>query len=480
MGIDEGMLHLVIDEAQRTGAEYAEARYHRRVDWEILSRQGKIIAVGKSISEGVGIRVIVNGVLAFSATNDLTREGILRALNNALSEAKAHSKHMINPIEFAETRVGRVRYDVKPIKRFDDAPVEEKISLVKEAWNRACKGVKEAKVASLLIGYGEFIEEKLIVNSDGAYIYSVIPRLRLEYNIVLHHPQKGTIQRFNMLGASGGIEWLKKWRMPDLLTDETRSVEHVLIKGVEPPKEKVDIVLGPEVVGLIVHESCGHPSEADRILGREAAQAGKSFIKPDMIGTKIGNEYATVIDDPTIPGSYGFYLYDDEGVPARARYLYKEGLINEFLHNRWTAKILGVESNASARAMDYNSEPIIRMANTYLKPGDYTFEELIEDIKLGVYIKNYMEWNIDDTRWSQRYVGLESYIIRNGELCEPVRNPILEITTKSFYSNIDAVDRNLEFVAGTCGKGEPAQGMPVWFGGPNVKLKNIPLRVMSI
>jgi TldD protein len=237
--------------------------------------------------------------------------------------------------------------------------------------------------------------------------------------------------------------------------------------------------VGSEVVALIVHESCGHPSEADRILGREAAQAGKSFIKPSMLGQRIGNEYATVIDDPTIPGSYGFYLYDDEGVAARARYLYKEGAINEFLHNRATAKTFGVESNAAARTMDYASEPIVRMANTYLKPGDHRFEELLEDIKLGVYMKSYMEWNIDDERWSQRYVGLEAYIIENGELTKPVRNPVLEITTKAFYSNIDAVGKELRFYAGTCGKGEPSQGVPVWFGGPDVRLRSARLGVVA-
>ena len=134
-------------------------------------------------------------------------------------------------------------------------------------------------------------------------------------------------------------------------------------------------------------------------------------------------------------------------------------------------------SNGAARAMNYASEPIVRMSNTYLKPGDMSFEELIEDIKLGVYIKSYMEWNIDDMRWNQRYVGLESYLIVNGELKDPIRNPVLEITTKSFYSKISGVDKNLKFYPGTCGKGEPAQGVPVWFGGPNVRLSNIKLGV---
>jgi TldD protein len=220
--------------------------------------------------------------------------------------------------------------------------------------------------------------------------------------------------------------------------------------------------------------------EADRILGREASQAGESYVKPEYINNyRVGGEHATVIDDPTIPGSYGFYLYDDEGVKARPRFLYKNGLIHEPLHNRHTARLFNTRSNGASRSMNNSSEPIIRMSNTYITPGELKFEELIEDIDLGVYVKSYMEWNIDDIRWNQRYVGLESYLIRNGELADPVRNPVLEFTTGWFYSNILAVDKNLEFHPGTCGKGEPSQGVPVWFGGPNVKLSKMRIGVLT-
>jgi len=217
--------------------------------------------------------------------------------------------------------------------------------------------------------------------------------------------------------------------------------------------------------------------EADRILGREAAQAGESYVKPDIIGKyRIENELATVIEEPTIPGSNGFYLYDDEGVPARPRYLYKEGIINEALHNRHTASIFGVKSNAAARAMNYASEPIIRMSNTYLKPGNMSFEELIDDVDLGLLIKSYMGWNIDDVRRNQRYVGLEAYVVRSIELAELVRNPVLEITTQGFYSNVVA-DKELKFYPGTCGKGEPSQGVLMWFDDPDVRLSKIRLGV---
>ena len=113
------------------------------------------------------------------------------------------------------------------------------------------------------------------------------------------------------------------------------------------------------------------------------------------------------------------------------------------------------------------------MANTFLEPGNHNKEELIEDVKEGVYIKNFMEWNIDDRRYHQRYVGLEAYQIEDGDLGERVRNPILEITTEGFWRSVDAVGNDLEFQAAYCGKGDPMQGIPVWTGGPHVRLRGV-------
>jgi len=473
----EDLILYAVDYARELGASYAEARYHKNNSFSIVSRNGTIIGAGREIKEGIGVRVLVDGALGFSATNRLDNESVKEAVEKAYKLAKVHAGLMKKPIEFDDSRVGRARYSVVEKKPFTSMSLDEKIGMHKELWDIVAKAPSEAKIPVFFLNYIESVEEKIVANSDGAFITSRIPRLTIFYNVVVTTPQKGSIQRFEQLGASGGLENLEEWSLYNTLDNDVKIYEKILYEAKEPPRQEVDVVVGSEVVGLIVHESCGHPSEADRILGREAAQAGMSFIKPGMIGERIGNENATVIDDPTIPGSYGFYLYDDEGVPARPRYLYREGIIYEHLHNRWTAKIYGTQSNAASRAMDYASEPIIRMANTYFKPGDHSFEELVEDIKYGVYIKSYMEWNIDDTRWSQRYVGLEAYLIEKGELKGFVRNPVLEVTTKAFYSKVDAVGKELRFYAGTCGKGEPAQGVPVWFGGPDLRLRNIRLGV---
>ncbi len=478
--IDEALLLKAINYGLDAGASYVEARYHRNEAEELSMRGPRIIGAGTSVDEGIAVRVLVKGSLGFASTNKLTMEGVENAVKAAVVRAKNVSPLRKTPIVFSEERLGRASYEVKVRKPFEDFSLEERVKLGKELHKVVTSAVKEVKVPVSMYEVMLSKEEKHLMTSDGADIHSVIPRVSLMLNVVLASQEKGTLQRMLEFGGSGGPEQLSEWRVEDRVTDEVKNLENVLLKGVEPPKEELPVIVGSEIVALIVHESSGHPMEADRILGREAAQAGESFVKPEMIRNyRIGTVHATVVEDPTIPGSFGYYLFDDEGVPARPRYLYREGVIYEPLHNRHTATIFGTSSNGAARAMDYRSEPIVRMSNTYFAPGDRSFTELIEDIGLGVYMKSYMEWNIDDNRWNMRYVGLEAYMIRKGELAEPIRNPVLEVTTKGFYSRVVAAGKELRFYPGMCGKGEPGQGVPVWFGGPDVRLSSIRLGVIA-
>ena len=477
----EDLVLYAVDYARSIGASYAEARYHKREFRNASLRGDRVIAIGSRVSEGIGVRVLYEGSLSFASTDDLTRDGVRSAVERAVSSARAFSRLIKTRITMSQERVGRVSYEVKAVKPFEDLSISDRIPYLKRLYESVKNSLREAKLSVFIVNYVEEIEEKIIANSDGARVRSRIPRIEGFINIVLSYPGKGTMNKWYETASTKGLEHLEEARISESLSEMARNMEEILIRGIHPPRERVDVIIGSELVGLMVHEGIGHPLEADRVLGREAAQAGESYVKPEMVSkARIGNRYANIIDDPTVPGSSGFYLYDDEGVPARQKILYREGVITELLHNRETAAKMGVRSNGSSRSMDYMSEPIARMSNTYFVPGDMEFKELLEDIEFGVYIKNNMEWNIDDSRWQHRYIGLEAYLIEKGEPGKPVRNPVLEITTGDFLSSIAGVDKNLEFFPGTCGKGEPSQGVPVWMGGPNVKISKIYLGVAPV
>jgi TldD protein len=471
----EEYARLAVEHSLSLGAVYAEARVQRNLGHTYTLKNGSAEPLTVTRKLGVGIRVIVDGAMGFASTNNLEPAEIKSATESAVRTARTAKRLLGSPTRLSREKNWEDRWKVKMKVDVRDISPEQKFDLLFTIEKSLSPENVGVSLPSRILLFDEDLTEKFYVNSEGAKLHGFVPRLSLLFMLTAEESGKGTMQRIRHEAQSCGWEAVEDWNPQKIASDEAKMLGKLLREGVSPPKGEVDLILGSEVTGIICHESCGHPQEADRILGREAAQAGESYVKPSMLGQRIGSEHVTIIDDPTLPNSYGFYLYDDEGIKARPRTLIKEGVIADLLHNRETAAELGVSSNASSRASSYDREPIIRMGNTYMKPEDHTLEELVEGVKNGVYMKSFMEWNIDDRRYNQRYVGLESYLIENGEIKTPVRNPILEITTPSLYSSIDAVGKEAKFSGATCGKGDPMQGAPVWTGGPPIRVRQIRL-----
>lgn len=450
-------------------SDYAEVRFENAKTNRIIIKNGNLEATEINKNFGASVRILKDGFLGFVATNNLKISNLKQQIQRALKLAKQSKNVLKKPIRLSGETTFKDRYSVNEKIKLENISLEEKIKNVLKIE----KALVDTKIKLPIRFFEHFdeIREKILMNSDGSLIQSRIPRISLDY-LITFLSNGSSVQRSFKYGGSGGWELFKEWNLKQKILDEAKQLPKIS-KAKKLPTGKYDVILSPELVGIASHESCGHPYEADRIFGREAAQAGKSFVTKNMIGTKIGTEVVNVVDDPTVPKSFGFYLYDDEGVKADRRFLIKNGIINSFLHNRETGAEFGVKSNAASRARDWSLEPIVRMANTFVLPGDDSFEELLESIKNGVYIKSYMEWNIDDKRFNQKYTGLESYLITNGKLERLVKSPTLEITTPAFWSSIDAVGKDLDFSAGSCGKSDPMQGIPVWFGGPHMRLRNI-------
>ena len=467
--LDEDVAIRAVDMAQERGVDYAEARIQIDEVEAIYVRNGIVESYSIAINGGLAVRVLKNGAFGFAATDDLSVESIGRVVDAAVKLDESQKK---GASSLSEEPNFSVRYELISRKNVFEIPLEEKIGLLVEIDKQLQNLQDEVKVPFRNIDISAYHTYKFFVNSEGTSIRSFVPRLSVGAYFVLSYKDR-TITRHTSVGGAVGWEKIPVWDPIKRFVDDAKALKKVIMEAKILKTDKYDVVLGPEVSGLATHESCGHPFELDRIMGREGAQAGESYASLDLLGKRMAKEVVTIIDDPTIPESYGFYLYDDEGVRARPRYLIFKGVVDEFLMNREYAAKLGLHSNAAARASSYNREPIIRMANTYIAPGDYTFEELIGEIKRGIYMKTFGEWNIDDRRFNQRYIGQEAYLIENGEIKEPVWRPVLEITTPRYYASIDAVDKNLKFLPATCGKGDPGQGVPVFAGGPNVRLRKV-------
>ena len=468
----EDLARSAVNYSMSLGSTYAEARVQKALGNSTFMKNGTPQFSGFLREAGIGIRLIINGSLGFASTNNLTQEGIKDTILSAASMARVAATSMKKPIRLSNLKINKANWEVKQKHKFGSIDVEKKIELLQNI-DKLFRKKSDVKFPSRILSINENLREQTFLNSEGTYITSKVPRVSFLYFMTAYKPSKGTAQRFNKKAESSGWEAILSWDLTEFVSQEINVLASILTKAKRPPRDKIDVILGSEVTGIVCHESCGHPFEADRILGREAAAAGESFVNMKMLGKRIGSKKVNIIDDPTIPSSYGYYLYDDEGVQASRRELIKEGIINEFLHNRETAAELGIQSNGAARTISYDREPIIRMSNTYMDKGDYNQQELFKTISKGVYIKSFMEWNIDDRRYNQRYVGLEAYFIKNGETKYLIRNPVIEMTTPSLFKSIDAVGKDISFNAATCGKGDPQQGVPVWTGGPDIRLRNV-------
>ncbi|HKZ24005.1 MAG TPA: TldD/PmbA family protein [Thermoplasmata archaeon] len=471
--MDDGteFVDFAIDYAGKKGAEYTEARYEHQEPESFILKNGVLDALDVGEDRGVGVRVLVNGALGFAATNDLAKGSIRLIVNDAVKVARASRRR--TKIRFAQEEALAMNWSVPEEERLADVPVEEKIRGIAEV-DQAVTSLG-FKVAARYFQLSSNRITKYFANSEGSRIRSYSPRLRFFYFLTVVEGTDAE-QTYRNYGWSGGWEGIRAWGLKDRVVEEARSMHKSLTQGKKSPEGKMDLVAGPQVAGIASHESCGHPMEADRVLGREASQAGKSFIPPDGIGMRVGSDVVNVVDDPTVEHAIAYYLTDDEGVKARRRYLYKEGRVTEFLHNRETAASLGTRSNGAARSVNYNLEAIVRMANTFVEPGDHSVEELLEGVKYGIYMKSFMEWNIDDKRYNAKYAGREAYVVENGEIKQPVRNAIVELTTPAFWSAVDAVGKDLEFEAGFCGKSDPGQALDASLGGPTIRLRNVYLK----
>jgi Predicted Zn-dependent proteases and their inactivated homologs len=453
----EELLIKALDYGLSLGASYVEVRWQRDSGSAAGLRNGQFEFAVSYSSQGIAVRAVAEGGLGFAATPRLALEDVFSAVERAVKLAKAAGRARKRPVQLSEERLGRFSYSLPDIAL-------DPMVLAKTLDEYAAK---DLTVRRFYVNI--WTTEKRVLTSDGADVYSKIPRLYVFGMFIKHEPSLGSLQRDIFLGGTSADSVLGAEKVVE---EESRKVSTLLEKARSIMPGRYDVVFAPEMTGILVHESIGHPFELDRIYGREGAEAGESYLTPGNLRVKIGSDLVNITDYPALPGTYGFYLVDEEGVVARPKQLVRSGWASEFITNRQYAAVLGVHSNAGARASAFDREPIPRMSNTYLEPGDWRPEEIIRDTRRGVYVVSYTEWNINDTRYSGRYGIFEGYLIENGELKQPIKG-FIEVDTPELWGNVDAVGRDFQLFVGTCGKGNPSQGVPVTMGGPTFRSRNL-------
>jgi TldD protein len=441
----------------RFGAEYSEARGQRLYKSMLTLKEGRVEAAKQGTEEGVALRVLVNGAWGFASVGSLNIETLTSAMSDACKMAKTASSRLKIPIKLANAKAVEDHVQIKSKKNPSAISIEEKINTA-ISFNKAALSY-DKRVKSCSVDYLDTTGTNYFVNSEGAcieqdkmYVWSRITVAALSKGIF-------TFSR-DEIGSTAGYEVFDA-QPPEKIGEKVakRAVEQL---GAKTPKGgKAPVVLGPNVVGVFVHEAFGHLAEADLALS--------GGVLLNKLGKKIGSDVVTFFDDGTIEGAFGSFKYDDEGVPAQKTQLVDHGKVIGLMHNRETACKLDAEPTGNARAEDFRVEPIIRMRNTFMAPKDHSLEELTESICSGYYFKSFRggQANLDGTF----QVGIqEGYEIVNGEIGEPVRNASISGNTLETLFKVEAVGKDFELWPGRCGKGQTAFTCD---GGPHIRVKEV-------
>jgi TldD protein len=432
-------------------ADYIEARLEERETSQITYRGRELESIGRSSSSGGNVRAFVRGGWGFASFNSLTDLADRVALAVKQAELASTGQNELAPVSPVRDR--SVMMAANPL----DIPLADKKRLLDE-YNELIW--QTPKIQTSVIGYGDSLKKTILVNSLGSFIEQTRADITLRLSAIAI--EGSNIQQAGFsVGSRGDFGAIKNLHRE--VAESTRNAVAMLtapqVKGGE-----YTVVLDPILAGVFVHEAFGHLSESDFVYENEKLR------EVMVLGREFGSKELSIVDDPTVPGLRGSYQYDDEGVPARKNYLIREGKLVGRLHSRETAAKMGEPLTSNARAISYRYAPIVRMSNTYIEPRQASFDDLIADIKEGIYAKN---WYGGTTMMEMfTFSAGEAYMIRNGKVAEAIRPVTLTGNVFETLKNIDAIASDLDMnQGGGCGKGGQSP-LPVSNGSPHIRIRH--------
>ncbi len=455
------LLQSICDKAKRHGASFADARVFESEQTGIMRQDGRADKLSQSTSSGLGIRVLKDHAWGFASVSNFDRDSAFEALSSAIAMAEASA---VRSEEAVVAEVPGIQDEIHAKPQIDprSVGVERKMARI-ESYEQAAMKAAGEKLSNSIVNYWDIVHRETICNTLGACI--VDESVRTFLSAMITAKDGGVLQRARArVGEPIGFELAEKTTAEEF-TVKAANMAVSLLTASPPPAGKFPVVFHPSITGLLTHEAIGHNAEADHVLSGTSIIGGKQ-------GEKIASDLVTIIDDSTIPGKWGSFVYDSEGIPGMRRVIVDRGVLVGLMHSLETAARMGAQPTGSARAQDYGSRPIIRMSNTFITPGESTFEELIGGIDEGVYLKGGEYGYVFAERGQYTCHAGEAYMIRNGQLAEHLRDVSVAGLTLETLMNIDAVSSDFEMqMPGFCGKN--GQSMYVDNGGPHVRVKEL-------
>lgn len=432
------------------GAEFCDVRFQDSTDLMIRVSDGEVRTLTDARLSGFGLRARIGGSWGYSAIVTEDSGKVLDAAARAVRSARAGTATG-RPIPDGKAMTGHhpARVKVHP----SDVPVEDKLSMAREL--DAAQRTSD-KVVNTNAAYVEEIKRTAVVNSLGADLDWEDVRLRLVASTVAAEAGRREMYH-SFMDGTGGMEVLKKRDLQEMGAAAAKEAV-AMLGGIKPPSGRITCITDPVISGLLAHEVMGHASEADEIVKR------RSFLT-DKVGQAVANEQITMMDDGSVDGAHGSIQFDDEGTPSSRTVIIENGVYRGYMHSLETAAELNAKPTGNARAQDFGRRMWVRMTNTFFEAGDWTLEEIIEDVKFGVITDSMINGMEDPVGGGFEAKALRGFLVENGRITRPVRSLTLTGKALDILRTTDAVGDRVQLDAGMCGKGAE-DWVPVASGGP--------------
>lgn len=432
-------------------ADYVEIRLEESQVTRIVYRGQRLEEIGRTTSLGGNVRALVKGGWGFVSFNNV--KGLRDKVELAVKQARLVGKE---DSKFSQTEPAVDIVTAETKKDPTTVPLASKKQMLDE-YNGII--LSTPKIQTSNIGYHDSQRKITFANSEGSYIEQTKVDLSLRLTAIA--AEDGQLQQIGLsLGSQGDFSAVES------LQEQVREMAQRAVRLLSAPQAKggeYTVVLDPILAGVFAHEAFGHLSEADHVYENKRLQDIM------VLGRRFSGKHLNIVDGAAVPGLRGSYKYDDEGVPGTKTYLIREGVLESRLHSRETAAKMGEMLTGNARALNYRFPPIVRMTNTFIEPGSISFEDMLGDIKEGIYVK---DWYGGTTSLEMfTFSAAEAYMIRNGKVAELLRPVVLSGNVFATLGNIDAIGNELAMnQGGGCGKGGQSP-LPVSNGSPHIRIR---------
>ena len=447
-----------LDEAL-SGADDGEIYLERRESESLLFDDGRLKSSAYSADQGFGLRVVAGETVGFANSADMTIDAVKRAAEAAVL-AKA-GKSVSAAISANPARSNHSYY--QPRDPIGEMAFADKIALL-QAMDQYARDLHPGvvQVSASLAADRRFVT---ILRGGGETYHDDRPLVRLNVSVSV---ERGGRRETASSGGGGRISWLditapEKWRAQ---VDEALRQALVNLDSVAAPAGEMDVVLGPGWPGVLLHEAVGHGLEGDFNRKGTSAFSGK-------MGLEVAARGVTIVDDGTIPDARGSLNIDDEGTATACTTLIEDGVLVGYMHDRLSARQMGVKTTGNGRRQSYAHQPLPRMTNTFMRGGADKLADMIANTRRGLYAVNFGGGQVDITNGKFVFQCTEAYLIEDGRIGKAVKGATLIGDGPAAMRQVDMIGDDFRFDpgVGTCGKA--GQSVPVGIGQPSLRIRGL-------